>query len=67
MLAARYSSIDLTSGTIDGGQFERLGRASPGIQTNTSIIKFNYGYGRLERGGIVGHTDFYQLRLQFQL
>jgi len=30
-------------------------------------FEFNYGYGRLERGGIVGRTDFYQLRLQFQL
>ena len=30
-------------------------------------VEFNYGYGRLNRAGLVGRTNFYQLRLQFQL
>ena len=67
VLAARYSSIDLTSGSIDGGQFDRLGGALSWYPNRHWRFEFNYGYGRLERGGIVGHTDFYQLRLQFQL
>ena len=67
VLAARYSSIDLTSGSIDGGQFDRLSGALSWYPNQHWRFEFNYGYGRLERGGIVGHTDFYQLRLQFQL
>jgi len=66
-LAARYSRIDLTSGTLDGGEFERWSGGLSWRPTSMWRFEFNYGYGRLERGGIVGRTDFYQLRLQFQL
>ncbi len=66
-LAARYSRIDLTSGTLDGGEFERWSGGLFWRPTEQWRFEFNYGYGRLERGGIVGRTDFYQLRLQFQL
>jgi phosphate-selective porin OprO/OprP len=66
-LAARYSRIDLTSGAIDGGEFERWSGALSWRPTVQWRVEFNYGYGRLERGGIVGPSDFYQLRLQFQL
>jgi phosphate-selective porin OprO and OprP len=67
VVAARYSSIDLTSGSIDGGQFDRWSGALSWYPNQRWRFEFNYGYGRLERGGLVGQTHFYQLRLQFQL
>jgi phosphate-selective porin OprO/OprP len=65
--AARYSSIDLTSGTVQGGKFERLSGALSWYATRQWRFEFNYGYGWLDRAGLEGHTHFYQLRLQFQL
>ena len=66
-VAARYSKIDLTDGTIDGGVFDRWSGALSWHPTEQWRLEFNYGYGRLDRAGLVGHANFYQLRLQFQL
>ena len=66
-IAARYSKIDLTSGTLDGGEFERWSGALSWRPTVRWRVEFNYGNGRLEKAGLVGTTNFYQLRLQFQL
>jgi phosphate-selective porin OprO/OprP len=66
-VAARYSRIDLTSGTIAGGVFDRWSGALSWFPTRQFRFEFNYGYGRLRRSGLDGRADFYQLRLQFQL
>jgi phosphate-selective porin OprO and OprP len=66
-VGARYSKIDLTSGTVNGGVFDRWSGALSWYPTAQFRFEFNYGYGRLDRAGLVGHTNFYQLRLQFQL
>ncbi len=66
-VAARYSDIDLTSGAIQGGKFDRWSGALSWYPTSQFRFEFNYGYGRLQRGGLDGRTNFYQLRLQFQL
>lgn len=66
-VAARYSNVDLTSGTVDGGEFDRWSGALSWYPTSQWRFEFNYGYGRLRRSGIDGRTHFYQLRLQFQL
>jgi phosphate-selective porin OprO and OprP len=66
-VGARYSKIDLTSGTVNGGVFDRWSGALSWYPTAQWRFEFNYGYGRLDRAGLVGHTNFYQLRLQFQL
>ena len=66
-LAARYSFIDLTSGAVDGGRFDRWSGALSWFPTRQWRFEFNYGYGRLRRAGLDGSTHFYQLRLQFQL
>jgi hypothetical protein len=60
-------SVDLAGGTVDGGKFDRLTGALSWYPTSSRRVEFNYGYGRLDRSGLVGHTNFYQLRLQFQL
>jgi phosphate-selective porin OprO and OprP len=66
-VGARYSKIDLTSGAVDGGVFDRWSGALSWYPTAQWRFEFNYGYGRLDKAGLVGHTNFYQLRLQFQL
>jgi phosphate-selective porin OprO/OprP len=66
-LAARYSHIDLTSGTLEGGEFDRWSAALGWRPTVQWRVEFNYGSGRLDKAGLVGRTNFYQLRLQFQL
>ncbi len=66
-VAARYSSVDLTSGMVQGGKFDRLSGALSWYPTDHARFEFNYGYGKLARAGVVGRTNFYQLRLQLQL
>jgi phosphate-selective porin OprO/OprP len=66
-LGARYSSIDLTSGAVDGGKFERWSGAASWFPTGEWRLEFNYGYGRLQRSGLTGRTHFYQLRLQWEI
>ena len=66
-VAARWSSVDLTGGTVQGGKFDRLSGALSWYPTSQARFEFNYGYGRLNRDGIQGRSNFYQLRLQFQL
>ncbi len=66
-VAARYSSVDLTSGLVEGGTFDRLSGALSWYPTSQFRFEFDYGYGKLARSGVVGHASFYQLRLQFQL
>ena len=66
-IGARYSNIDLTSGAVDGGKFERWGGAVSWFPTGQWRFEFNYGYGRLQRSGLDGRTHFYQLRLQWEI
>jgi len=66
-VAARYSSIDLTSAGVQGGKFDRVSGALSWYPTSQWRFEVDYGYGRLDRAGLIGHTHFYQLRLQFQL
>jgi phosphate-selective porin OprO/OprP len=66
-VAARYSGVDLTSGTVQGGRFERLSGALSWRPTGQWRLEFDYGYGTLARQGLTGHASFFQLRLQFQL
>ena len=66
-VGARYSKIDLTSGAIDGGKFDRWSGAFSWFPTSEFRFEFNYGYGTLQRSGIQGRTHFYQLRLQWEI
>ena len=66
-VAARWSSVDLTSAAVQGGKFDRLSGALSWRPTSQVRFEFNYGYGRLDRDGLRGRSNFYQLRLQFQL
>ena len=66
-IAARYSRVDRDGGTVEGGDFDRWSGALSWYPTRQFRLEFNYGYGRLDRSGLEGRTNFYQLRLQFEL
>lgn len=66
-VAARYASVDLANGAVQGGKLDRLSGALSWYPTNQFRFEFNYGYGRLNRDRLQGRNNFYQLRLQFQL
>ena len=66
-LAARYSFIDLSSRSIQGGTFDRWTGALSWYPSKWGRLEFDYGYGRLQRSGVTGLTRFYQLRFQFEI
>ncbi len=66
-LAARYSWIDLSSGAIQGGRFDRWSGALSWYPTKWGRFEFDYGYGRLQRSATTGLARFYQLRLQIEI
>src|SRR5262245_31867298 len=66
-VAARYSWIDLNSRAIEGGKFDRWSGALSWFPTDEFRFEFNYGYGRLQKSGLDGRTQFFQLRLQWEI
>jgi phosphate-selective porin OprO/OprP len=66
-LVSRYSYIDLDSGTLQGGRFGRFTEQLNWYLSQYIRLEFNYGYGRLDRFGLSGNTQFFQSRLQLQL
>ena len=62
----RLSYIDLDDGSIQGGRFWRLTPMVNWYLTDHLRLEFAYGVGQLDRYGVVGKTQFFQSRLQFQ-
>lgn len=63
----RFSYTDLDDAGIKGGRFWRF---TPMINWHISDnirLEFTYGYGTLYKFGLIGHTQFFQGRLQLQL
>jgi phosphate-selective porin OprO/OprP len=66
-LVARFSYIDLDSGSLQGGKFWRI---TPVVNWHLSDhvrLVMTYGYGSLDRFHLRGKTHFFQSRLQLQL
>ena len=63
---ARFSYIDLDGGTVRGGRFWRLTPMVNWYLTDHARLELAYGYGSLDRFGLVGATHFFQSRLQLQ-
>jgi hypothetical protein len=64
---ARYSYIDLNSGTRTGCRFWRF---TPMVNWHMSPnvrLEMTYGVGTLDRFSLEGRTQFFQTRIQFQL
>jgi phosphate-selective porin OprO/OprP len=64
-IAARYTWTDLNDQTIHGGRFSRASLGINWYASDNLRLEFNYGYGRLDRSGMTGVTNFFQARLQF--
>ena len=62
----KLSYIDLDDGAIHGGRFWRLTPMVNWYLTDHLRLEFAYGVGQLDRFGLIGTTQFFQSRLQFQ-
>jgi phosphate-selective porin OprO/OprP len=66
-LVARVSYIDLDDGPVRGGRFWRLTPMVNWHLSDNVRLEMAYGYAGLDRFDLVGHTQFFQARLQLQL
>ena len=62
----KFTYTDLDDGAIHGGRFWRLTPMVNWYLTDHLRLEFAYGVGQLDRFGVVGTTQFFQSRLQFQ-
>jgi phosphate-selective porin OprO and OprP len=65
-LVARLSYSDLDSGPVRGGTFWRFTPMLNWYMSDNVRLEFAYGYGSLDRFGLVGKTQFFQTRVQLQ-
>jgi len=63
----KVSYADLTGGSLQGGKFWRVTPMLNWYMTDNLRLEFAYGYGSLVRFGVLGRTQFYQARMQFEL
>lgn len=66
-IVARFSYIDLDSRALHGGRFWRFTPMVNWHLSDNARLEMAYGYGSLDRFGLVGATQFFQTRLQLQL
>ncbi|HEU5291399.1 MAG TPA: porin [Cyclobacteriaceae bacterium] len=63
----RFSTLDLTSGTVKGGKFWRITPMVNWYLNKDIRLELAYGYGILDRFELKGATHFFQTRIQFTL
>jgi phosphate-selective porin OprO/OprP len=63
-LVLRYSYVDLDSGAIQGGTFQRITPMVNWHMSDNVRLEAAYGYSVLNREGLVGHTQYFQTRIQ---
>lgn len=66
-LGLRYTQTDMTDGNIIGGQFNRFTTALSWYPNAHFRLEATYGKGSLDRNELIGKTDFWQFRLQFEI
>jgi len=66
-LLFRASSLDLNSGTLQGGKFWRVTPMINWYLSKDVRFELAYGYGVLDRYSLKGATHFFQSRLQLTL
>jgi phosphate-selective porin OprO/OprP len=66
-VVAHYSYADLDDGTLTGGRYWRFTPMLNWYLSDHVRWETIYGYGSLDRFGLVGKTHFFQTRLQLQL
>jgi len=65
-LVFRYSYTDLDSHNVHGGTFGRFTPMVNWYLSENVRLEMAYGYGRLDRFGLKGNTQFFQSRIQVQ-
>jgi phosphate-selective porin OprO/OprP len=65
VLNVTYSN--LTNSTVQGGIFWRVTPMINWHLTDNLRLEFAYGYGNLDKTGVLGRTMFFQSRMQFAL
>lgn len=63
----KVSYSNLNGGTLLGGTFWRVTPMLNWYLTDNLRLEFAYGYGKLDRFGMKGGTQFFQSRMQFRL
>ena len=66
-IVTNFSYVDLDSGAIHGGKFWRFTPMVNWHLSDNVRLEMTYGYGSLDRFGLVGKTQFFQTRIQLQL
>jgi phosphate-selective porin OprO/OprP len=66
-MTLRYSRLDLTEGTIEGGEMDVLSLGLNWWQTRRSQFSVNYRYISLDRLGVQGHSSGLNARLLLML
>lgn len=66
-LGARFTHSDLTSAAIQGGNFGRFTGALSWYPNASFRFSINYGHGRLDKNDLIGKSNFWQFRAQFEL
>ena len=64
---AHATYIDLDGGTLRGGKYWRITPMLNWYLSDHIRFEASYGYGMLDRFGIIGKTHFFQTRIQLQL
>jgi len=66
-IVTNFSYINLDSGAVQGGKFWRFTPMVNWHLSDNVRLEMTYGYGSLDRFGLVGKTQFFQTRIQLQL
>ena len=66
-VGARYTRVDLSDQTIDGGVFDRASLALTLYGPHDLRVQVDYGYATLARNGGVGRTQLLTTRFQWEL
>ncbi|MBK9105260.1 MAG: hypothetical protein IPL92_12010 [Saprospiraceae bacterium] len=66
-LGIRYTQTDMTDGFIQGGKFDRFTTNLSWYPNAHFRLEATYGKGSLDYNQIIGKTDFWQFRLQFEI
>ena len=66
-VVGHFSNVDLDGGAITGGKFWRFTPMLNWFVSDNVRLAFVYGFGSLDRFGLIGKTRFFQTRLQLQL
>lgn len=66
-LGVRYTQTDMSDGIIKGGTFGRFTTNLSWYPNAHFRLETTYGKGSLDKNELIGKTDFWQFRIQFEI